>query len=140
MAEIRDVTETFAVAPQLRPEEVAPLAGRFRMLINNRPDGEAPDQPSDAEMRASAEAAGLAYVFAPVVGAPAPEQVRAVRDAVAAADGPVLAFCKSGTRSIVTWAVGEALAGRSIHELAEAGARAGYDVATPLSVLLPRYT
>ncbi len=130
MADIRRVTEDFAVAPQLSPEEVAQAAIQgFRLLINNRPDGEAPGQPSGAAMAAAAQAAGLSYVHIPFAGPPGPSQVDAVRAAVVAADGPVLAFCRSGTRSITVWAQGQAKAGdRPRAELIRLGRDAGYDL------------
>lgn len=129
MADIRTVTESFAVAPQITPEDLPEVAARgFKLVINNRPDGEAAGQPDGADMKAAAEAAGLAYVHVPVVGGPGPAQVAAVREAVAGADGPVFAFCRSGTRSIVTWAIGEAQAGRPRSELVGLGQAAGYDL------------
>ena len=65
----------------------------------------------------------------PVRGGPTPEQVEIERQALAEAKGPVLAYCRSGTRSIVTWSIGEALADtRSRQELIELGANAGYDL------------
>jgi uncharacterized protein (TIGR01244 family) len=138
MADIRPVQDGFAVAPQLQPDELASLAGRYRTLINNRPDGEEPGQPASAEMAEAAAAAGLAYRHVPVVGAPTADQVRDMRTAVEGSPGPVLAFCRTGTRSIVTWALGEALEGRPLDELTAAGARAGYDLGPALQALAPR--
>lgn len=138
MADIRTVQDGFAVAPQIRAEEVDGLASRFTTLINNRPDGEEPGQPPAAEIARAAEAAGLGYLHIPVVGQPTAEQVHAMQAAVADAPGPVLAFCRTGTRSIVTWALGEALTGRPVEELTGAGAHAGYDLGPPLGAILPR--
>lgn len=129
MPDIRRVTGGFATAPQLAPGDMAAAADQgFRLVVNNRPDGEAPGQPSSLEMEAAARAAGMDYLHAPVVGGPTPEQVAAVRAAVEAAPGPVLAFCRSGTRSIVTWARGQAQAGRPREELVAEGRNAGYDL------------
>jgi uncharacterized protein (TIGR01244 family) len=134
MTDIKSVTPSFAVAPQLDPADLATAAARgFTLVINNRPDGEAPDQPSGAQMAAAAEAAGLAYVAIPVRGGPTPEQVAAMRAAIAGAPGPVLAFCRSGTRSIFTWALGEAEAGTQTRRaLAALGQAAGYDLSPAL--------
>ena len=137
MPEIRNVTEDFAVAPQITPQDVPELARRFRLLINNRPDGEAPDQPGNAEMQAAAEAAGVRSVFLPVVGAPDAEQVRATRKALDEADGPALAFCRSGTRSILAWGLAEVARGRPAAEVEALGARAGYQIGPPLHALAP---
>lgn len=137
MVTVRPVTDTFAVAGQVRPQEVAALAGSYDLLINNRPDGEEPGQPTHAELESAACAAGVAYSFVPVAGAPGPAQVAAMRRALGGAGGPVLAFCRTGTRSIVTWAAAEALEGRPVATLTAEGARAGYDLGPPLGALLP---
>ena len=130
MADFRPVTPDFAVAPQIEPEDLAEAAARgFRLVINNRPDGEAPDQPPSAQMQAAAEAAGLAYRYIPVRGGPGPAEVEAVLTALAEAEGPVLAYCRSGTRSIVTWSVGQAAGGaRDRAELIRLGREAGYEL------------
>lgn len=130
MADLRPVTSDFAVAPQLRPEDMRALADQgFRLIINNRPDGEMADQPTAAELAVAAKAAGLDYVHVPVRGPATSEQTAAVADAVALAAGPVVAFCRSGTRSITTWARGQAARGaRSRDELIELARNAGYDL------------
>jgi len=130
MTDFRKVTDNLSVAPQIEIADVARAkAEGFALLINNRPDGEAPDQPSSAQMQAAAEAAGIAYAHIPVRGGPTAEQVEMERQILAEAKGPVLAYCRSGTRSIVTWSIGEALAGsRSRQELIDLGAGAGYDL------------
>ncbi len=134
MADIRKVTDDFSVAPQLAPADVAVAASQgFVKLINNRPDGEVPGQPTSAQMEQTARAAGLDYVHIPFVGRPSPAQVEAIRNEAEDADGPVLAFCRSGTRSITAWSIGQAEAGlRSRDELLELGAGAGYDLSAAL--------
>lgn len=133
MADIRPVTDAFAVAPQLSPSDLAEAAALgYRLLINNRPDGEAPGQPSAAEMAAAAQAAGLDYVHIPVVGGPGPAQVAAMADVVARSGVKTLAFCRSGTRSIITWSLGRRAAGADVNELIAQGAKAGYDLSAVL--------
>jgi uncharacterized protein (TIGR01244 family) len=133
MPQSRKVTERFSVSPQITPDgaKEAAAAG-VRLIINNRPDGEAPDQPRGGEIEAAARAAGAQYLHIPVVGRPTPEQARAQAEAVESASGPVLAFCRSGTRSITAWALGEAEAGRDREELVRLAAGAGYDLAPVL--------
>ncbi len=128
MTDFRAVTETFSVSPQISLADVAAAADQgFTLIINNRPDGEAPDQPASAEVEAAARAAGLDYVYAPFVGRPGPAQVEAVREAVAGAPGKVLAFCRSGTRSICAWAIGQSET-VDRDDLIKLGAAAGYDL------------
>lgn len=129
MADIRPVTALFATAPQLLPEEMAEAAAMgFRLVVNNRPDGEAPGQPSGAQIESAARSAGLDYLHVPVVGGPTLAQVEQVRRAAASANGPVLAFCRSGTRSIVAWAQGRAQDGAPRDELLAQARAAGYDL------------
>jgi uncharacterized protein (TIGR01244 family) len=130
MTDFRRVTDDFSVSPQISLDDIAAAAAQgFTLVINNRPDGEQPDQPTSAQVEAAAAAAGLAYVHIPVVGSPTPDQVEANRLAIASADGPVLAFCRSGTRSIVTWSIGQAMSGeRGRGELTSLGRDAGYDL------------
>ncbi|MGH6957001.1 MAG: TIGR01244 family sulfur transferase [Caulobacteraceae bacterium] len=133
MAQFRKVTETFSVSPQITPDEArAAAASGVKLVINNRPDGEAPDQPAGAEVEAAARAAGADYLYNPIVGRPTPAQAKAQAEAVAGAKGPVLAFCRSGTRSITAWAMGEASAGGDRAELVRLAAQAGYDLAPVL--------
>ena len=133
MSQFRKVTDAFSVSPQITPEEAREAAASgVVLIINNRPDGEAPDQPPSAEIGAAARAAGAAYLELQIVGRPTLDQARAQAEAVAAASGPVLAFCRSGTRSITAWAIGEAARGRDPGELVRLAAGAGYDLAPVL--------
>jgi uncharacterized protein (TIGR01244 family) len=130
MSQFRTVTPDFSVSPQIGvPDLDAAKAEGFVLVINNRPDGEAPDQPGAAQMAERAAALGLDYVHIPFAGRPTAEEARAVRDAAAGAGGPVLAYCRSGTRSITAWALGQAMAGdREPAELVALAAEAGYDL------------
>ena len=134
MTDFRHVTDDFTAAPQISVADVAEAARLgFKAIICNRPDDEEPGQPSAAEIGAAAAAAGLAYTHIPVRGAPGPAEVEAMRKAVDAARGPVLAYCRSGTRSITTWSLGQALSGaRSRGELVGLGRAAGYDLSGAL--------
>lgn len=130
MLDLRRVTDGFAVAPQIAPEDMAALKAQgFVAVINNRPDGEEPGQPSGPEMAAAAEAAGLAYRAIPVAGGFAHPQVAEMAQVLTGTDGPVFAFCRSGTRSTLLWALAEASRGGDPGEIADAAAQAGYDIA-----------
>ena len=99
---IRQVAPDFCVAPQLTPEAMADLAAMgFRSVINNRPDyEEGPHQPTSDSVQAAAEAAGLQYRYLPVNGGyQSPEEIAAMAVLLKELPGPVLAFCRSGTRS-----------------------------------------
>jgi uncharacterized protein (TIGR01244 family) len=129
MSQFRKVTQAFQVSPQITPDEARQAAeSGVVLIINNRPDGEVPDQPTSADIEAAARAAGADFIRIPIVGRPTPEQAKAQAEAVAGAGGPVLAFCRSGTRSITAWALGEAGRGRDRDELVRIAAGAGYDL------------
>lgn len=127
---MRRIDETISVAPQIAPEQVAEIArAGFRGIVNNRPDGEEPGQPAGEAIRAAAEAAGLRYAAIPVTpGGIAPDQVEAMAAALDAAEGPVLAFCRSGTRSTNLWALARAQRGDDPATLVARAAGAGYDL------------
>lgn len=134
MSDFRRVTDDFTTAPQISVADVAKAAELgFATIICNRPDGEEPGQPSGAEMAAAAQAAGLGFVHIPFSGPPGPAQVEAMRQAADASDGPVLAYCRSGTRSITCWAIGQAMSGAMARgDLVSAGRAAGYDLSGAL--------
>ena len=128
--EIRHISDSYSVAPQIAPEDVATLRDHgFTLVINNRPDGEDFGQPSGDEIAAAAAEAGLAYRAIPVSGGFAEAQVAEMAEAIAKAGGPVFAFCRSGTRSTLLWALAEASRGNDSQTIAAAAAAAGYDVA-----------
>jgi len=108
--DLRPITDTYSAAPQLGPEDMAVLAERgVATVIDNRPDDEIPPSHRAAAMRAAAEAAGLTFVFNPIIhGGLAEAQIERQADAIAASDGPVVAYCASGNRSTIIWALGVA--------------------------------
>lgn len=131
MPDIRRIDDQISVAPQLFPEELAEVAALgFKGVVNNRPDDEEPGQPNDAAMRAAAEAAGLAYTSIPITHSGfSHSQIDAMAAALDAANGPVLAYCRSGTRSCNLWALTTAKAGGDPETITDRGAGAGYNLA-----------
>lgn len=126
------IDDTVLIAGQIRPRDVAEAAALgVTMVVNNRPDGEEPGQPAGAELEAAASAAGLGYRHLPVAGSIAPGQAEAMAAILDAAEGKVLAFCRSGTRSTYLWALARALRGEDRDTLVARAAAAGYDL-TPL--------
>jgi uncharacterized protein (TIGR01244 family) len=112
---------------QLRADQLASAAALgVALIVNNRPDGEEPGQPSSAEIEAAARAAGLDYRHIPVAGSFPPERVEAMAEALE--HGPVLAFCRSGTRSTFLWALARSRRGAPAEEIVAAAAAAGYDL------------
>ena len=126
----RRITDTVFASPQIGLAEVAEAAARgITLIVNNRPEDESDDQTPGAEIEAAARAAGLGYVAIPVTHAGFSEaQVAAMRDALADAEGPVLAYCRSGTRSTLLWALAEASRGGNPDTIAGQAAQAGYDI------------
>jgi uncharacterized protein (TIGR01244 family) len=129
MTQIRPITPRFAVAPSPGPGFFAAAAeAGFTTVVNNRPDGEDPAQLSSAEAQAAAQAAGLAYVHIPVTGGPGAPEAEALRDLLVNVSGPVLAYCRSGTRSAATFALAQALRGADTQETLALIQAAGYDL------------
>lgn len=127
--DIRQLTPDYAVSPQIAVEDVAAIrAAGFVLVIDNRPDGEIPPDLQTDRLRAAVEAAGIGFVANPVIGgAITAENVTAQRDAIASATGPVLAYCASGNRSSIVWALSQA-GRRPTADLIETAARWGYNL------------
>jgi len=126
------VNDRLSVAGQPDAAAFGDLAAQgFAAVINARPDGEEPGQPGNPAEKAAAAAAGLSYSFVPVKGPEITEaDIRAFQAAMAAAKGPVLAHCKSGTRALTLYALGEVLDGRmTLGEVEAFGASYGFDLA-----------
>jgi uncharacterized protein (TIGR01244 family) len=125
------------IAGQIAPADVAALGQEgVTMIINNRPDGEDAGQPTSADIEAAARAAGIDYRHVPIVRGMGPTDIEAMRSALhAAGDGRTFAFCRSGNRSALAWAVARSEDGVSRAELARCVGGAGFDLA-PVSHLL----
>jgi sulfide:quinone oxidoreductase len=97
-------TADFATAPQVMVEEMKEVVSLgFKTLINNRPDGEAADQPTNAQLQEAAAVFGLHYIFLPVVSSQVGSAAAEFGKLLDAAPKPVLAFCRSGTRSTMLY-------------------------------------
>ena len=133
----RTLDPSISVFGQIEPEDVvAAKTQGFTAIINNRPDNEQPGQPAGAEIEAAAKAAGLDYVAIPVdhSGFNA-GQIAAMAEALGQASGPVLAFCRSGTRSTFLWALARHSLGDEGEALIAKAAGAGYDLGPIRSIL-----
>ena len=129
MPDIRRLSDSFAVAPQIELGEIdAVKAAGFGFVVNNRPDGEAFDQPTGAEMEAAAQAAGLGYCAIPVDHSGFSVEQVAALSALMVSPRPILAYCRSGTRSAMLWALASAARGADIEGIIDAAMTAGYDV------------
>ena len=108
--DIRQITPSYAVSPQIDPEDLPALkAAGYTRIINNRPDAEILPSHHSAAMQAAAEALGLEFVANPVIGgAITMDNVTAQGAAIAGSSGPVLAYCASGNRSSIVWALSQA--------------------------------
>jgi uncharacterized protein (TIGR01244 family) len=126
----RKLSDTVFASPQIGLAEVAEAKAQgIVLIVNNRPEDESDDQVPGAKIEAAARAAGIGYAAIPVTHSGFSEnQVRAMADSLAAANGPVLAYCRSGTRSTLLWALAQASKGDDPDKLTEAAASAGYDV------------
>lgn len=132
MTDFRPLSAQVLASPQITTHDLTEAKRQgVTLVVNNRPDGEAPDQAPGAEIERAAKEAGLAYVAIPVdhsgfSGA----QVGAMAEALERADGKVLAYCRTGTRSTFLWALASAHLGADPAQLVEAAAAAGYDLSS----------
>ena len=134
--DLKRINDHVSVSGQISPEDIATLKSLgFVAIVNNRPDGESPDQPAGAEIEAAAKAAGLAYHAIPLgregVNADLVEKTKAV---IEGSDGPVFCFCRSGTRSTTLWALSQA-GEMDASEIISQAAEAGYDMSHLAGIL-----
>ena len=130
MADFRTLSDAVMASPQIAASDLAAAKEQgITMVVNNRPDGESGDQPDGAIIEAAARELGLEYRAIPITSAGFSEpQVEAMTQALDAAEGKVLAYCRSGTRSTFLWSLAQAHGGAKPEEIAAAAANAGYDV------------
>lgn len=127
--EIKTINAEISVAPQITPDEVQKLADQgFRALICNRPDGEAADQPNFSEIEAAAKKAGLEIRNLPIVSGKVSDQDAAdFGAAMRELPRPILAYCRTGTRSATLWSLSQANR-MSVADILAATKAAGYDM------------
>jgi len=124
------VEQDFAVTSQVTPGDIAEIAKEgVKTLINNRPNGEEPDQLASSEARAQAEKLGLQYVYLPVqTGTITAADVDAFARALKSSPKPIMAHCRSGTRCYLLWAATQAAHGKDVNQLVMRAAGDGYDI------------
>ena len=134
---IRQLDDKTLVSGQISLDDVAELQRQgVTMIVNNRPDGEDEGQPLSHEIEEAAGQAGVEFRFIPIARGIGPADVDAMHDAMRdCGDGKLLAFCRSGTRSTLAWAVARARQGVAREELERGAANAGVDLG-PVSHLL----
>ena len=137
MSDFRQLSDTVLASPQIELDDVK-LAKDMgvTLIVNNRPDGEEPSAPQGAAIEAAARSAGLDYVAIPIGHSGFSEpQIDQMIAAINAAQGAVLAYCRSGTRSTLLWALAQAKSGENPESIAQAAMTAGYDV-SPIRAML----
>lgn len=127
--DLRPLTPKYLVSPQISAEHIPAIAeAGIETLICNRPDSEIPAELQSDVIRAAAEEAGLNFVVNQITNQTmTPDRVARQRAAIEAARGPVLAYCRSGTRSTVIWALG-AVRDTDVDEIVAAARAAGYEL------------
>lgn len=117
-----------ADAPMRGPDMAAAAARGVTLAINNRPDHEETGQWNSLDLEEAARAAGMDYIHIPVRKEFSADKVAALTEALLGAEGRVLIFCASGTRSTYLWALAQAKAGESPDALVRSARRAGYSL------------
>jgi uncharacterized protein (TIGR01244 family) len=125
--DIRPITPDYAVSPQIDPADLPAIkAAGFTRIVNNRPDGEIPPSHHSAVIKTAAEALGLEFVENPVIGG-AITMDNVTAQGAALEGARVLAYCASGNRSSIVWALSQA-GQRPTDELVALPARHGYNM------------
>ena len=126
----RQLDEKTLVGGQIGPEDVAALKEQgVTLIINNRPDGEDIGQPEGEDIEAAAREAGIEYRHVPIARGLGPSDIEAMREAInSAGAGKLLAFCRSGNRSVLAWAVARSEDGVPREELDRMANQAGFDL------------
>lgn len=130
MSDVKKINERLSVATQIRCSELRDIANQgYKTIINNRPDNEEPNQPTSESLAKDAKRFGLAYFPLPVTGDNiTDDQVEQFDNIVENQNGPVLAFCRTGTRCASLWALSEA-DNSTTESILKTAQRAGYDLA-----------
>ena len=133
----RELDHKTLVSGQIAPEDVAALAAQgVTMIVNNRPDHEDPGQPLASDIEEAAARAGIAYRHVPIRRGMGPSDVEAMQEAMRdCGDGKLVAFCRSGNRSALAWAVARAEEGVPREELERRAAAAGIDLGPVVHLL-----
>jgi uncharacterized protein (TIGR01244 family) len=126
----RQLDEKTLVAGQIAPGDVSALKELgVTLIVNNRPDGEDIGQPEGDDIEAAAKAAGIEYRHVPIARGLGPSDIEAMREAMhAVGEGKLFAFCRSGNRSALAWAVAKSEDGVSRDELDRLASQAGFDL------------
>lgn len=125
--DIREITPDYFVAPQIDPADMpAVAAAGIRAVICNRPDAEVPPSHHAHILQAAAEQAGLQFHILPLTHQTMTPDVITQHMALASQATPVLAYCASGTRCSVAWALGRAAQGMDPDDILVATHAAGY--------------
>lgn len=130
MPDFKVLSENVLASEQIALGDIAAAkAVGVTTIVNNRPDGEDPSAPQSDVVEAEARDAGLSYVSIPIGHSGFSEtQVDAMIEALEGAEGSVLAYCRSGTRSTLLWALASAKRGVDPDAITRAALSAGYDV------------
>lgn len=132
---MRELDDKVLVSGQIRPDDIAELRAQgVTLIVNNRPDGEEPGQPRGVVIEEAAAAAGIDYRSVPIIRGIGPADVESMQDAISASSGKVLAFCRSGTRSALVWALVKNQEGMAREEIERRLISIGVDP-TPISHL-----
>ncbi|MEW9856468.1 TIGR01244 family sulfur transferase [Novosphingobium sp. M1R2S20] len=131
MIQPKRLSDRLSVMPQIDPDDLQELADAgFRSVVSNRPDGEEDGQPSWTEIEHAARAAGMEARHIPVrPGAITNGDIARFAQALEQMPAPVVAFCRTGTRSATLWALSNKDA-RSAEDLIHTAADAGYDLSS----------
>lgn len=126
----KPINKGLSVSPQISAEDMADIKARgFRSIICNRPDGEGADQPTFTEIEVAARAHGLEARYLPVQsGRVSAGDAAGFGSALDELPRPILAYCRTGTRSATLWSLDQGTRGTPLPDILSTTKRAGYDM------------
>ena len=133
---IKALDDRTFVSGQIHPADVPGIkSSGVTLIVCNRPDGEEPGQPTAAEIEEAAAAEGIEFRHVPIIRGIGPSDAEEMQEAMEAGGGKMLAYCRTGNRSALVWAVARRGQGAIVEELQRAASSAGYDL-SPIEHLL----
>ncbi len=127
---IKKLTDNFSVAYQIEPCDIKEIKNLgFKAIICNRPDGEAEGQPDMDEIEIEAKKEGLKFYYIPLANRKdiSPQMIEKTQKIISETKGAILAFCRTGTRSTILWALAQSGKMKK-EEIINAAGKAGYDI------------
>ena len=135
---VNNISDLVSISKQIHISDLALIKSlNFEVIVCNRPDGEALNQPSFSEIQEAAQALGIDAVYVPFKGTLITEEIVQQFETLLDGNKKILAYCRTGNRSCNLWATTAAARGQDINAIISTGDEHGYDVRRSLETYAP---